>query len=105
MEPAPEPALTSGLQPDSSASELELKDVDRRQLIGRILKAYKNNGYHKTLTPVGFSAAWLADIDCLRRLVESLETNFNDIHFKLNRAPDVVSCCKETNLYLSLKLM
>lgn len=94
MESAPEPALTSGLQSDSSASEREVEDVERHQLIIRILKAYKDHGFHRTLSPVSFAAVWLANIDCLRGLVGSLETNFHAVCYELNCAPEVVSCCK-----------
>ena len=97
MEPVPGPALTLGSQPDSLASELELRDVERHQLIHQILQVYKDHDFYKPLSPVALSVVWLANLDCLRSLVESLELNFQSAHFTL-LAAGFVSCCKETNL-------
>lgn len=99
MDPVSEPTLTSDPQPNPSTSELELKDVERPQLIHQILQAYKDNGRHKCLSPIGFSAVWLANINCLRSLVESLKTNFDTIYYELTLAPESVYFCKKTVLH------
>lgn len=95
MEPAPGPVP----QPDSLASEPELRDVERPQLINQILQVHKDHGYHEPLSPVTLSVVWLADLDCLRSLVESFELNFESARFTLRNAAGFVSCCKETNLH------
>lgn len=72
MEPAPGPVP----QPDSLASEPELRDVERHQLINQILQVHKDHGYYEPLSPVTLSVVWLANLDCLRSLVEFFKLNF-----------------------------